>query len=69
MPADCKAPDIALEIISPRTVGLNCGVSVVLSGKDADWPSDRRCFAATAGVVLFDARRLEARLGGMLMKN
>lgn len=23
MPADCKAPDIALEMISPRTVGLN----------------------------------------------
>lgn len=23
MPADCKAPDIALEIISVRTVGLN----------------------------------------------
>ena len=35
-PADCKAPDIALEIISSRTVGLNCGGSVVLSGKDAD---------------------------------
>ena len=41
----------------------------MLSGKDADLPSDRCCFTATAGVVLFDDRRLEARLRGMLMKN
>lgn len=69
MPADCKAPEIALDINSLSAVGLNCGVDVVLLGRDADSPSDRRCFADSAVVELFAAWRLEARLGGMLMKN
>ena len=69
MPADCKAPDIALEINSLSSVGLNCEMDAVVSGKDPDGISDLRRFADTAGVVLFDAWRLESRLGGMLMKN
>lgn len=69
MPADCKAPEIAFDINSLSAVGLNCGVHVVLLGREADLPSDRRCFADTAGVELFDTWRLEARLGGVLMKN
>ena len=69
MPADCKAPEIALDINSLSAVGLNCGVDVVLLGRDANSPSDRRCFADFAVVELFAAWRLEARLGGMLMKN
>jgi len=69
MPADCKAPEIAFDINSLSAVGLNCGEDVVLLGRDADLPSERRCFADTACVELFDAWRLEARLGGMLMKN
>ena len=33
MPADCKAPDIALEINSLSSVGLKCEVDAVVSGK------------------------------------
>jgi len=57
------------DINSLGAVGLNCGADVVLLGRDADLPSEQCCFANTACVKLFDAWRLEACLGGMLMKN
>ena len=75
MPADCNAPEIACEIIAPSSVGRNCeedsGGCAELSGRAVKIGrlSARRCFAATAGAGLFAAWRLEARLGGILMKN
>ena len=36
MSADCKAPDIALEINSLSSVGLNCEVDAVVLGDDPD---------------------------------
>ena len=75
MPTDCKAPEIAREIISPSSVGLNCEEDssgcVELSGRAVEIGrlSARRCFGATAGAGLFTAWRFEARLGGILMKN
>jgi len=69
MPVDCKAPEIAFHINSLSAVGLDCGVDVVLLGRDAYLPSEWHCFANTVCVELFDMWGLEARLGGMLMKN
>ena len=75
MLTDCNAPKIACEIIAPSLVGLNCeedsGGCAELSSRAVEIGrlSARRCFGATAGAGLFAAWHLEARLGGILMKN
>lgn len=73
--ADCKATEMAWEITTVSSVGLNPDCEVDAAGDDsgramATLSARCRRFAGTAGVGLsVTAWRLEARVEGMLIRN